>query len=85
MRRLIDALHPLLVPSILGLPGLAVPTGLVQGVPMGVQLVAARFQEAIACVQAKSLRHGRRWRRRLIHVQVEHEDRNVAVFRRDAG
>jgi amidase len=51
MRRLIDALHPLLVPSILGLPGLAVPTGLVQGVPMGVQLVAARFQEAI-CLRA---------------------------------
>jgi amidase len=51
MRRLIDALRPLLVPSILGLPGLAVPTGLVDGVPMGVQLVASRFREA-TCLRA---------------------------------
>ncbi len=50
-RRLIDALRPLLVPSILGLPGLAVPTGLFNGVPIGVQLVASRFQEA-TCLRA---------------------------------
>jgi amidase len=51
MRRLIDSLRPLLVPSILGLPSLAVPTGLVEGTPIGVQLVAGRFQEA-ACLRA---------------------------------
>ena len=51
MRRLIDFLRPLLVPSILGLPSLAVPTGLVEGVPTGVQLVASRFQEA-GCLRA---------------------------------
>jgi amidase len=51
MRRLIDSLRPLLAPSVLGLPGLAVPTGMVDGVPLGVQLVASRFQEAI-CLRA---------------------------------
>ena len=35
----------MLVVSILGLPGLSVPTGLVDGVPMGIQLDSGRFQE----------------------------------------
>jgi amidase len=30
---------------MLGLPGLAVPTGLADGIPVGVQLVASRFRE----------------------------------------
>jgi amidase len=46
MRRMLDAQHPLLAISILGLPGLSVPTGLVNGVPIGVQLVSARYQES---------------------------------------
>jgi amidase len=45
MRRLIEAQFPMLAISILGLPSLAVPTGLVDGVPMGIQLVAGRYQE----------------------------------------
>ena len=45
MRGLLDAQHPLLATSILGLPGLSVPTGLADGVPVGIQLVSARFQE----------------------------------------
>jgi len=51
MRRMLDAHHPMLAISTLGLPGLAVPTGIVEGVPMGVQLVAARFQEEL-CLSA---------------------------------
>lgn len=38
-------LSPLHVPPLLGLPSMAVPTGLVNGVPMGVQLMASQFEE----------------------------------------
>ena len=30
---------------MMGLPGLSVPTGVVDGLPIGVQLVATRFRE----------------------------------------
>lgn len=43
-----DAQSPQLSTPILGLPGVAVSTGLADGVPMGVQLVTARFEEAKA-------------------------------------
>jgi amidase len=36
---------PLLSTAVLGLPGLSVPTGLAEGLPTGVQLVATRFRE----------------------------------------
>lgn len=42
---LIAAQSPLLTVALLGLPGLAVPTGLAEGLPSGVQLVADRFRE----------------------------------------
>ena len=45
MRRLNEANNPQFAISTLGLPGLAVPTGLVDGVPTGVQLAADRFEE----------------------------------------
>lgn len=51
VKRMLDAHHPMLAVSILGLPGLAVPLAPVGGVPVGVQLVAARFQEAV-CLAA---------------------------------
>lgn len=54
MRRLITAQSPLLTPAILGLPGLSVPTGLADGVPTGVQLVAGRFGESL-CLRAAEL------------------------------
>lgn len=44
-RALIDAQSPLLATAALGLPGLAVPTGMAGGVPIGVQLLAWRFRE----------------------------------------
>ena len=45
VQRLLAAQSPLLGTAMMGLPGLAVPTGLVHGLPAGVQLVAARFRE----------------------------------------
>ncbi|MGE0602642.1 MAG: amidase family protein [Xanthobacteraceae bacterium] len=45
---LADAQSPQLSTPILGLPGVAVSTGLAGGLPMGVQLVTARFEEAKA-------------------------------------
>jgi len=44
---MMTAHHPMLAISTLGLPGLAVPTGVADGVPVGVQLVAGRFREDI--------------------------------------
>lgn len=49
--QIITDLGPTIAVNILGLPGLALPTGLVAGVPTGVQIVASRFDEA-ACLSA---------------------------------
>ena len=51
VRRMLTAHHPMLAVSVLGLPGLSVPTGFVEGIPIGVQLVAARFNEEL-CLSA---------------------------------
>ncbi len=51
MARLLAAQSPLLGTAMLGLPGLAVPTGMSRGLPAGVQLVAARFREDL-CLRA---------------------------------
>jgi amidase len=45
MRALLADQSPLIAVAALGLPGLNVPTGLVNGLPMGVQLVAGSFRE----------------------------------------
>ncbi len=55
MRRILDAQSPLLATAIPGLPGLSVPTGLVEGVPMGVQLVAGRFQEDLCLAPGEAI------------------------------
>ena len=51
VRRMLTAHHPMLAISILGLPALAIPTGSADGIPVGVQLVAARFHEHV-CLRA---------------------------------
>ena len=42
---ILTAQSPMLAIALLGLPGLSVPTGVVDGLPTGVQLVADRFRE----------------------------------------
>ncbi|MBS0517656.1 MAG: amidase family protein [Proteobacteria bacterium] len=49
--RLIDAQCSLLATPPLGLPSVSVPTGLVEGLPVGVQVVAGRFREDL-CLDA---------------------------------
>jgi amidase len=43
------------VPPLLGLPSMAVPTGLVDGVPMGVQLMASQFEEERLLAAAETI------------------------------
>lgn len=45
VQEILLAQSPLLSTAVLGLPGLSVPTGVVDGLPTGVQLVAGRFRE----------------------------------------
>ena len=45
---LLAAQSPLLGTAMLGLPGLSVPTGLRDGLPLGVQIVATKFREDLA-------------------------------------
>ena len=51
--RMLTSHHPMLAISMLGLPGLAVPTGHIDGVPVGIQLVAGRFREDICLAAAE--------------------------------
>ena len=43
---------------LMGLPGLVVSTGLVEGVPVGVQLVAARFREDMLLLAGEAIEAG---------------------------
>jgi amidase len=45
---------------VLGLPAMAVPTGVEDGLPMGVQIIAPRFREdlCLACAEAIEARAG---------------------------
>jgi amidase len=54
MKRIFDAVAPMLAPAVLGLPGVAVPTGVRNNVPLGVQLVAGRFREDL-CLDAAEI------------------------------
>lgn len=45
MRKVLHTQSPMLLPALLGLPGLSVPTGVYNGIPGGVQLVANRYRE----------------------------------------
>lgn len=44
-RQMLHAQSPQLAVALLGLPGLSVPTGVMNGIPTGVQIVADRFRE----------------------------------------
>lgn len=45
VEQILAAQAPLLSTAMLGLPGLAVPTGMAAGLPVGVQLISGRFRE----------------------------------------
>ncbi len=51
MERIFYAVVPLLAPALLGLPSVAVPTGVRDNIPLGVQIVAGRFREDL-CLDA---------------------------------
>ncbi|MCA3839503.1 amidase, partial [Burkholderia sp.] len=55
MREIVGRQGPLLATALLGLPGLSVPTGIRDGVPTGVQLVAGRFQEALCLAAGEAI------------------------------
>ncbi|RQS67505.1 amidase [Burkholderia sp. Bp8963] len=55
VRHILDMQGPLLATALLGLPGLSVPTGVCDGVPTGVQLVAGRFQEALCLAAGEAI------------------------------
>ena len=40
---------------VLGLPAMAVPTGAVDGLPMGVQIVGPRFREDLCLAEAEAI------------------------------
>ena len=54
---LVAAQSPLLGTAMMGLPGLAVPTGVVGGLPIGVQLVATRFREDRLLAAGEAIEH----------------------------
>ncbi|AQV98940.1 amidase [Cupriavidus necator] len=61
MRDILNAQAPLLAPAILGLPGLSVPTGMAGSVPMGVQLIAGRFQEGLCLAAGEAIERRAGW------------------------
>jgi amidase len=52
--RMLAALRLQFVLPVLGLPGLALPTAPVDGLPMGVQIVARRYREDL-CLDAREI------------------------------
>ncbi|MGE0774727.1 MAG: amidase family protein [Sphingomonadaceae bacterium] len=57
MKRIFDDMAPILAPAVLGLPGIAVPTGVGNPVPLGVQIVAGRFREDLCLDAAEAIEH----------------------------
>jgi amidase len=55
LMRLVTAQRPQYPPAALGLPAVSVPTGVVGGVPMGVQLIAGRFREDLCLDAAEAI------------------------------
>jgi amidase len=55
LTRLVTAQRPQFPPAVLGLPAISVPTGIVDGVPIGVQLIAGRFREDLCLDAAEAI------------------------------
>jgi amidase len=53
--RVLDAMAPQTALPVLGLPAISVPTGLVDGVPMGVHLMGPRFREDLCFAAARAI------------------------------
>ena len=53
--RVLDAMAPQTAVPALGLPAISAPTGLASGMPMGVQLMAARFREDLCFAAARAI------------------------------
>jgi amidase len=49
------AMRMLVAVNLLGLPAAAVPTGLVDGVPLGVQVIASRYREDLCLDAAEAI------------------------------
>jgi amidase len=61
MGDILRAQSPLVSTAILGLPGLSVPVGLADGVPMGVHLVAGRFREDLCLAAGEAIEARAGW------------------------
>jgi amidase len=55
VRKLIDAQRPLLAIAVLGFPSVSVPTGVVGGSPVGVQVVGGKFREDVCLDVAEAI------------------------------
>ncbi|MGE0284931.1 MAG: amidase family protein [Bradyrhizobium sp.] len=55
VRALIDAQRPLLAIPALGFPALSVPTGIADGKPVGVQVIAGRFREDVCLAAGEAI------------------------------
>lgn len=56
--RIIAAQGPMMAVSALGLPGLSVPIGMHDGMPLGVQIVAGRYREDLCLAAAEAIEAG---------------------------
>lgn len=55
MRRIFMAQQPLFGPVLAGVPALAVPTGMMNGAPTGIQIIADRFREDLCFAAATAI------------------------------
>jgi amidase len=58
VRQMLDEQSMLYAVNLLGLPAAAVPTGLYDGIPMGVQIIGPRLREDLCLDAAESVERG---------------------------
>jgi amidase len=54
-RRIVESLCPALAVNVLGLPSVAVPVGVIDGLPQAVQVIGPRFGEALCLDAAEAI------------------------------